>query len=104
MLVFSIINKMFGLTYLIRSYINSLSELLMVTIATSEFSSLYHLQPLVTSFQKFGFCVGVTYLQIYSYLSFSLKGYSFMFLQKCQSFQQLKANLLPFLKHYTGNG
>lgn len=47
MLVFSIINKMFGLTYLIRSYINSLSELLIVTIATSEFSSL-------SSFAAFG--------------------------------------------------
>lgn len=46
-LVFSIINKMFGLTYLITSYINSLSELLIVTIATSEFSSL-------SSFAAFG--------------------------------------------------
>lgn len=37
---------MFGLTYLIRSHINSLSELLIVTIATSQFFS----QPLFSAF------------------------------------------------------
>jgi len=40
MLEFKIINEIFGLTCLVRSHINSLSELLIVTIATSQFFSL----------------------------------------------------------------
>lgn len=39
MLEFKVINKVFGFTYLIQSHINSLSELLIVTIVTSQFLS-----------------------------------------------------------------